>query len=99
MPPISTPYPACIVTALFHWQMQTRDGIVFGREGRLVGYKEEYMGKVTKGVSRVSFKFCASEDVARLVFIEKQIAKKTCVVSDGIDVNIVLSADNGVLFP
>lgn len=57
------------------------------------------MTVLTRGVSGAGIKFCVSEAVARAVFLEKQATKKACVVSDGVEVSIVLSAEEGVLFP
>ncbi|KAL0576147.1 hypothetical protein V5O48_005838 [Marasmius crinis-equi] len=54
---------------------------------------------LTRGVKGAAYKFCASEDAARAVFLNKQEQKVTAVLSDHEDVSFTLPVERGCLFP
>ncbi|KAJ8092810.1 hypothetical protein PM082_023639 [Marasmius tenuissimus] len=65
-------------------------------EGVLV---EDNLTDITRGVSGAGFKFCANLKATKAIFLEKQAAKRTCVVTDGVDVSFTLATEDSVLFP
>ncbi|KAJ8090816.1 hypothetical protein PM082_024729 [Marasmius tenuissimus] len=69
--------------------------------GRRIGWVRgsDNLNDITRGVSGAGFKFCASMEVAKAVFLEKQASKRTSVVNDGVDASLMIAAEDGVLFP
>ncbi|KAJ8088027.1 hypothetical protein AAF712_015823 [Marasmius tenuissimus] len=69
--------------------------------GRRIGWVRgsDNLTDITRGVSGAGFKFCANLEAAKAIFLEKQAAKRTSIVTDGVDVSFTLAAEDGVLFP
>ncbi|KAK1234302.1 hypothetical protein PQX77_002499 [Marasmius sp. AFHP31] len=69
--------------------------------GRRVGWIRgwDHMDRLTRGVSGQAMRYCISEEAARSLFIEKQMAGLARQVPDGVNVDFVVPPGEGQLFP